>query len=350
MLSRRSTYRAHGAARRARMRAALLALRLKYGEHIIRYAAELAAPSAGGRRAPLSTGSFALDLLTSGLVRGHISEYGGVEGSGTSALAAAALAACQRAGGLAVLLDADATADPDTLEEAGVDLAQLVLVCPTTAIEGWDAALGLVRSGALDLLVVASLSGLVTLPGVGWGARSLSWRLDRLLTAARGRPTALLITNTPLGLHSGSRPGSLPSAADVARSWRTVGGHAVAQAASLRVALQPGGVQRTPYGDVAALRVLAAVVKCRGLAREPVVEVAITPRGPRRAVEVLTLGRLAGCIQEMPQGLLAAGTLLGRSVARAADHLDADPALAAEVEARVRVAWATHGAPAATAS
>src|SRR5438128_1436078 len=82
-------------------------------------------------------------------------------------------------------------AAPDALAAAGVDLDALVLACPTTAREAWDVLVALGRCGALDLLVLASLPGVLALPRAGWSMPRLDRQLPRLATALRGRVTAL---------------------------------------------------------------------------------------------------------------------------------------------------------------
>src|SRR5919108_3011321 len=134
--------------RQAALATAIAALRRRYGDHIIRTGADLAALPAATGLAPLATGSLGLDLITGGLPRGHVSEYAGADGTGKGTLALAALAACQHAGGLALLVDADGAADPDALAAARVDLGTLVLACPTSAREAWDVLVALGRCGA----------------------------------------------------------------------------------------------------------------------------------------------------------------------------------------------------------
>src|SRR3954464_16079241 len=113
--------------RQAQLETVIAALRARYGDHIIRLASDVAALPATAGLAPLSTGSLALDLLTGGLPRGALSEVAGPDGPGQGSLAAAALGACQRGGGLVLLVDADHAADPDALSAAGVDLESLIL-------------------------------------------------------------------------------------------------------------------------------------------------------------------------------------------------------------------------------
>jgi len=138
-------------ARQAALENAIAALRRRYGDRIIRMAAD--APALVGASDPdaLSTGSLSLDLLTGGLPRGQISEIAGPDGTGKGTLAYVALAACQRAGGLALLVDADNAADPDALRAAGVDLTRLLLAYPAGAAAAWDVLGALARCGALNL-------------------------------------------------------------------------------------------------------------------------------------------------------------------------------------------------------
>jgi len=215
----------------------------------------------------LSTGSLGFDLITGGLPWGGITELAGLDGSGKGTLALAALAACQRGGGLALLIDADGAVDPDSLVTVGVDIERLLLSCPTTAAEAWDIALALCRTDALRLVVLASLPGLLALPG----AATRSYRPDRglalLQTALRGRRTALLLTND-LGTATTPR---VP-----------LGRATIAQVATLRLALDRRALRYGPHGDVVALRSLARVVKHHGLPREPPFLLDITPSGPRR--------------------------------------------------------------------
>ncbi len=313
---------------RAALDAVVAALRRRYGAHIIRAAGDLVAPGAATGTPPLSTGSLGLDLLTGGLVRGAIAEYAGVDGAGKETLAHTALARAQRDGGLALLLDADGASDPDALAAAGVDLASLVLACPTTAQEAWPAMVALARSGALDLLLVTSLSGLLNLPGAG-DLRLLRVWLPQLRLALRGRRTALLVTNAPLARDD----------VDRARAWDTVGGVVVAQAAALRVALRPTGLRFGPHGDVAGLGATATVVKRHGLCRGPALALELTDGGTNHARELVTLGLLTGRITDTRLGLVTEGIALGRTQTRAATTLATDPALAAALEAHIRRAW-----------
>jgi hypothetical protein len=237
-------------------------------------------------------------------------------------------------------MDADHAADPDALSAAGVDLESLILAAPSNATEAWDIVRALSRCGALDLLVVASLNGVLALPGAGWGVGYLERRLTRLVGVLRGRRTAVLVTNQPLPPRW--RRGEDGPEAREGSLWclETVGGAPVARAAALRVALRPAGVRFTPYGDVACLRSEAWVIKHHGSPRGPGVPLEIGPGGPRRAAELVALAEACGCLAHTTLGLRAAGCVLGRTAERAAVALESDPVLAAALEAEIRAAWA----------
>jgi len=305
-------------ARQAALENAIAALRQRYGDRIIRMAADAPALVGASGAGALSTGSLSLDLLTGGLPRGQISEIAGPDGTGKGTLANAALAACQYAGGLALLVDADNAADPDALRAAGVDLTCLLLAYPASAAAAWDVLGALARCGALDLLALTSLNGLLILPGAGWASGSLERRLARLATALRGRRTALLMTNLPLPLPEGA------AALATTPLRATVGGTAVTRVAALRIALAPAGVRFTPYGDVASLCSTATAVRRHASPCAGSVALEIAPGGPRRAAELIALAEACGCVAHTPLGLLAGGVVLGRTAERAAATLEAD--------------------------
>ena len=303
--------------RRVWLTEAVEALRRRYGPGIIRLGADLPAGE-GEDRCPLPTGSLSLDLITGGLPRGAITEYAGPEGCGKEILALAALARALAGGALCLLLDADGSADPEALAAAGVDLGALVVATPGTAAEGWHCLEALCRCGAPDLVALLSLPLLLALPGSDYAASARPLR--RLALALRGRRTALLLTNLPL-------PGS---------AWRTLGEPVVGQVARVRVALAPTEPILGPHGDVDALGAVARGVKHHGAAVREAVPLAIGPRGPDRAAELLDLGRRAGLVASRGGLLCARGEPLGRTERRARRALEDDPALAARLERALR--------------
>src|SRR5436309_8652124 len=117
-------------------------------------------------RAPIEvipTGSIALDVALGigGLPRGRIVEIYGPEASGKTSLALHAIANAQKAGGIAAIIDAEHALDPDYAKALGVDTDALLVSQPDTGEQALEIADMLIRSGALDLIVIDSVAALV---------------------------------------------------------------------------------------------------------------------------------------------------------------------------------------------
>jgi recombination protein RecA len=234
----------------------------------------------------------------------------------------------QQQGGLVLLVDPANSADPDALVAAGVDLRSLTIASPSTAAQAWAILEVLTRCGALDLILVLSLSSLLLLPGAAIAGR-VEKRLARLWLASRGRRTAVLFTNTAFGA-----------------GRQTVGESAMAQQCVLRVLLEPQGVCLGPAGEILGLRTLTRVTKHHGRPWGPALPLLLGSSGPDHGWELLDLAKLTGQLTHTSLGYLALGIVLGRSEARAALTLREDAALASALEGDIRAAWP----PAAPAS
>src|SRR5256885_11301822 len=157
-------------------------------------------------RAPIEvipTGSIALDVALGigGLPRGRVIEVYGPESSGKTTVALHAVANAQRAGGIAAFIDAEHSLDPDYAKKLGVDTDALLVSQPDTGEQALEIADMLVRSGALDILVIDSVAALTPraeIEGemgdshVGLQARLMSQAL-RKLTATLNRSNTLAI-------------------------------------------------------------------------------------------------------------------------------------------------------------
>ena len=110
----------------------------------------------------ISTGSLSLDVALGigGLPRGRIVEIFGPEASGKTTLTLQTIAACQRAGGTAAFVDAEHALDPVYAEKLGVNVEELLVSQPDTGEQGLEITDMLVRSGAVDLVVVDSVAAL----------------------------------------------------------------------------------------------------------------------------------------------------------------------------------------------
>lgn len=154
----------------------------------------------------ISTGSIALDLAlgVGGLPRGRIVEIYGPEASGKTTLALSVIAEAQKAGGQCAFVDAEHALDPVRAETIGVNLDDLLLSQPDTGEQALEITETLIRSGALDVVVVDSVAALVPraeLEGemgdsvMGMQARLMSQALRKLTGAISKSKTVLIFTN-----------------------------------------------------------------------------------------------------------------------------------------------------------
>ncbi|MCM8748023.1 DNA recombination/repair protein RecA [Thermomicrobiaceae bacterium CFH 74404] len=294
----------------AERQAALDALRrelaARFGAHVLlRW--EQAQPQRAARALP--TGSLALDLASGigGLPRGRLSELAGPPYAGKRTLAAHAVAQAQRGRGWAAYLDGAQSLDPDRWRALGVDLADLLWALPRSLPEALAMAQLLLRTRALDLIVLDLRPG--------WAGRLLARGVRRLRPLARRAPTALLVVRD-----------LLPSEPDAG-----LGG------AALRLRLVPD--EELWLGSARAGLRVRPLVQARGQAEPVAVPVALEldeRAGLRRAAELFDLACWLGVVVRHPLGFLGAGTVLGRSRSAALARLEAEPALWARVEEEVR--------------
>lgn len=154
----------------------------------------------------ISTGSISLDIATGvgGIPRGRITEIYGPESSGKTTLALHIIAEAQKAGGRAAFIDAEHALDPEYASKLGVDINELLVSQPDTGEQGLEICEMLVRSGALDVVVVDSVAALVPkaeIQGemgdshVGLHARLMSQALRKLAGAVNKSKTCAIFIN-----------------------------------------------------------------------------------------------------------------------------------------------------------
>ncbi|MBS3763992.1 MAG: recombinase RecA, partial [Planctomycetes bacterium] len=153
----------------------------------------------------IPTGSLALDLALGigGVPRGRVIEVYGPEASGKTTLALQIVSQAQKAGGIAAFVDAEHALDPEYAENLGVDMENLLIHQPDAAEQALDVLESLVRSNALDIVVVDSVAALVPREEVegemgdqtiGLQARLMSRALRKLASAiSKSRTTVLFI-------------------------------------------------------------------------------------------------------------------------------------------------------------
>ena len=154
----------------------------------------------------ISTGTIALDLAlgVGGLPRGRITEIYGPEASGKTTLALSVIAEAQKKGGQAAFVDAEHALDPARAEIIGVDLDNLLMSQPDTGEQALEITETLIRSGALDVVVIDSVAALVPRAEIegemgdavmGMQARLMSQALRKLTGAISKSKTVLIFTN-----------------------------------------------------------------------------------------------------------------------------------------------------------
>jgi recombination protein RecA len=221
-------------------------------------------PLSGDRLLPIegiSTGSLSLDIALGGrgLPRGRIIEVFGPESSGKTTLALHVAAQAQKGGGIAAMIDAEHAFDPSWAKKLGVDLEMLLVSQPSSGEEAMQITEMLVKSNAVDVIVVDSVAALVPkkeLEGeigdshVGLQARLMSQALRKLTSAIAKSRTVVVFINQireKIGVMFGS-PETTP------------GGRALKFYASCRVDVRRIG-QLKEGEDVVGQRVRAKVVK-----------------------------------------------------------------------------------------
>ena len=154
----------------------------------------------------ISTGSISLDMALGigGIPRGRITEIYGPESSGKTTLALHVIAEAQKSGGVAAYIDAEHALDPGYAERLGVNLEELLISQPDTGEQALEIVETLVRSGALDIIVIDSVAALVPkaeIDGdmgdshVGLQARLMSQALRKLTGAISRSKTSVVFIN-----------------------------------------------------------------------------------------------------------------------------------------------------------
>ncbi|MEA3308810.1 MAG: recombinase RecA [Chloroflexota bacterium] len=154
----------------------------------------------------IPTGSLALDIAlgVGGLPRGRITEIYGPEGSGKTTVAQHVVAECQKRGGVAAFIDMEHALDPTYALNLGVDVDNLYISQPDTGEQALEIAEALIRSGAVDIIVIDSVSALVPRAEIegemgdshpGLQARLMSQALRKLSGVIKQSNTIMLFTN-----------------------------------------------------------------------------------------------------------------------------------------------------------
>ena len=285
----------------------------------------------------VSTGSLGLDIALGigGFPKGRIIEIYGPESSGKTTLALHAVAEAQAAGGNCAFVDAEHALDPTYARKLGVNLDDLLISQPDAGEQALEIADTLVRSGAIDVLVIDSVAALVPraeLEGemgdthVGLHARLMSQAL-RKLTSSIARSNCLVIFINQIRLKIGVMFGNPET---------TTGGNALKFYASVRLDIRRIGAIKDK-DDVVGNQTRVKVVKNKVAAPFRTVEFDIMyGEGISKMGELLDLGVAAGLVEKSGAWFSYGTQRIGQGRENAKNFMRENPEIARELETAIR--------------
>src|SRR3954452_11244651 len=285
----------------------------------------------------ISTGSLGLDIAVGvgGLPRGRIIEIYGPESSGKTTLALHAIAEAQRNGGTAAFVDAEHALDPGYAKKLGVDIDELIVSQPDTGEQALEIVDTLVRSNAVDVLVVDSVAALVPraeIEGemgdshVGLQARLMSQALLKLTgSISRSRTTVIFINQVRMKI--GVMYGNPET---------TTGGNALKFYASVRLDIRRTG-QIKDRDDIVGNATRVKVVKNKVAPPFKQVEFDIMyGEGISKVGEILDLGVKAGIVEKSGAWFSYDSVRIGQGRENAKVYLKENPEVAERIENAIR--------------
>jgi len=285
----------------------------------------------------ISSGSLGLDLAlgVGGFPRGRVIEIFGPEASGKTTLSLHAIAEAQKAGGVAAFIDAEHALDLGYAKKLGVHADDLLVSQPDTGEQALEIAETLVRSGAVDIIVVDSVAALVPRAEIegemgdahmGLQARLMSQALRKLTAAISKSQTTVVFINQirmKLGVMFGNPE-------------TTTGGNALKFYSSVRLDIRR--IESIKEGqEVTGSRVRVKVVKNKMAPPFKQAEFDILfAEGISKAGELVDLGVEKRVLEKSGAWYSYKGERLGQGREAVRDHLKGNPAVAKEIEARLR--------------
>jgi recombination protein RecA len=283
------------------------------------------------------TGSLGLDIALGigGLPKGRVVEIYGPESSGKTTLALHVVAEVQKTGGTAAFIDAEHALDPSYAHKLGVNLDDLLVAQPDTGEQALEITDTLVRSGAVDIIVIDSVAALTpraeiegemgdSLPGLQ--ARLMSQAL-RKLTASISKTHTLVIFINQIRMKIGVMYGSPET---------TTGGNALKFYASVRLDIRRTGSVKV-RDEIIGNNVRVKVVKNKVAPPFREVEFDIMyGQGISKLGEIIDLGVKAGVIDKSGAWFSWNSQRIGQGRDNAREFLKANPDIAAQIEEQVR--------------
>ncbi|MBO7333226.1 MAG: recombinase RecA [Alphaproteobacteria bacterium] len=285
----------------------------------------------------VSTGSLGLDMALGigGLPKGRVIEIYGPESSGKTTLALHVVAESQKQGGTCAYIDAEHAMDPSYATKLGVNINDLLISQPDTGEQALEIADTLVRSGAIDVLVVDSVAALVPKAEIegemgdqhmGLQARLMSQAL-RKLTASVARSNTLIIFINQIRMKIGVMFGNPET---------TTGGNALKFYASVRIDIRRIGSIKDKE-DVIGNQTRVKVVKNKVSPPFKTVDFDIIyGEGISKTGEILDLGVKANLVDKSGAWYSYKGEKLGQGREAARQFLKDHPEVASEIEAGIR--------------
>lgn len=285
----------------------------------------------------ISTGSLGIDIALGigGLPKGLIIEIYGPESSGKTTLALSVIAQSQKKGGTCAFIDAEHALDPSYAKKIGVDIDNLLISQPDAGEQALEIADTLVRSGAIDVLVVDSVAALVPkaeLEGemgdshMGLQARLMSQAL-RKLTSTVSRSNTLIIFINQIRMKIGVMFGNPET---------TTGGNALKFYASVRIDIRRIGSIKDKE-DVIGSQTRVKIVKNKVAPPFKIVDFDIMyGEGISKTGELIDLGVKAGIVEKAGAWFSYKGEKLGQGRENAKLFLKENPAVAEEIENKIR--------------
>ncbi|MCB9321641.1 MAG: recombinase RecA [Lewinellaceae bacterium] len=287
----------------------------------------------------IPTGSIGLDIALGigGLPRGRVVEIYGPESSGKTTLAIHAIAECQKKGGIAAFIDAEHAFDRFYAEKLGVDVENLLISQPDNGEQALEIAENLIRSGAIDIIVIDSVAALVPrseIEGemgdskVGLQARLMSQAL-RKLTATIGRTGCCCIFINQLREKIGVLFGNPET---------TTGGNALKFYASIRLDIRRSGSPiKDREGNLIGNSVKVKVVKNK---LAPPFKIAtfdiMYGQGISKTGELIDLGSELEIVQKSGSWFSYEGTKIAQGRDAAKQFMEDNPEVAQDVERKIK--------------
>ena len=314
---------------------ALKRIKKEYGEGSVMFLGERPVEKVPA----ISTGSIAIDRITGigGIPRGRITEIYGPESSGKTTLALHVISNAQKEGGIAAFIDAEHALDPTYAKKLGINLEELLVSQPDSGEQALEIAETLVRSGAIDVIVVDSVAALVPeaeIKGdmgdshVGLQARLMSQALRKLTAAVSKSNCALIFINQvreKIGMMGYGGP-----------QETTTGGRALKFYSSMRMEIRNVGQIKGKGDERIGHKAKVKIVKNK-LAppfREAVVEI-YYGEGISREADLLNLGEELGLVKKSGSWYSFGDMRLGQGKENARQFLKENPEVAKEIEEKI---------------